>query len=104
MERLEAQKVESYDIHEMVDPKSSHTVTLEWNQIAFSANEKPVAGKSEDSTKAVTSEKIILQGLHGKASPKEILAVMGTSGAGKRELLRIFWICRHHFNFALLSR
>eukprot|EP01035_Chromulina_nebulosa_P019573 gene19573-25474_t len=55
---------------------SSKGITLEWSHIKYII---PSGANGETKT--------ILNNLHGKASPGELLAIMGTSGAGKSTLL-----------------
>mmetsp|Transcript_9178 Transcript_9178/g.8199 ORF Transcript_9178/g.8199 Transcript_9178/m.8199 type:complete len:606 (+) Transcript_9178:83-1900(+) len=55
---------------------SSKGITLEWSHIKYVI---PSGANGETRT--------ILNNLHGRASPGELLAIMGTSGAGKSTLL-----------------
>ena len=67
-----------------IKPSGSGSITakvkLEWSEIAYSVN---------IGTKDVLEMKTILHPISGSAKPGEVLAIMGTSGAGKSTFLDI---------------
>lgn len=81
--------VEGQAVNPMTASRSTQmdtSVTLQWSKCAYSVNVEGVP--PSPGAKAPLVNKTILHPMSGSASPGEVLAIMGTSGAGKvRDLM-----------------
>ena len=67
-----------YDALELGKLSTKSGIVLEWSDISYSV---------PNPDKNVAEHKTIIHSMSGSARPKELLAVMGTSGAGKWHLI-----------------